>query len=237
MRLKLLFQLENNILDVQYRKGIISWIKKAIQEYEEEFYNEIYNLNNKKTFCFAPILSSPKFSKEFVVMDNGAFSVIFSSYNYVHSIKIYNAFLNQKFKKFSLNKNSMTLINIVMMSEKEIITSSIKIKMSSPIISRNHNRETLKDMYYSFKHEEFYDFIKINIVEQLETEGLDSSLMDTFSIKPINARKTVVPLYEKMIECSIGTFELQGKVKLLDYLYKAGIGSKKAMGFGLFEVM
>ena len=39
-----------------------------------------------------------------------------------------------------------------------------------------------------------------------------------------------------MIECSIGKFELEGNIKLLDYLYKAGIGAKKAMGFGLFEI-
>ena len=40
-----------------------------------------------------------------------------------------------------------------------------------------------------------------------------------------------------MIECSLGSFELTGERELLDYLYKAGMGSKKAMGFGLFEII
>ena len=40
-----------------------------------------------------------------------------------------------------------------------------------------------------------------------------------------------------MIECSIGIFKLQGDKTLLNYLYRAGIGAKKAMGFGLFEVI
>ena len=40
-----------------------------------------------------------------------------------------------------------------------------------------------------------------------------------------------------MIECSLGIFELHGDIELLKYLYKAGIGSKKAMGFGLFEII
>ena len=56
MRLKLIFQLENNKLDIQYRKSIISWIKHALQSYDENLFQEIYNNNNKKTFTFAPIL-------------------------------------------------------------------------------------------------------------------------------------------------------------------------------------
>ena len=58
MRLKLFFKLENNIIDVQYRKGIISWIKHAIQEYDKNLFNQIYSANQKKTFTFAPILSN-----------------------------------------------------------------------------------------------------------------------------------------------------------------------------------
>ena len=109
--------------------------------------------------------------------------------------------------------------------------------MSSPIICRNHNRETLKDMYYSFERPEFEKYIKINILEQMEKERLDSSLLEGFKIQPVDGKKIIVKLYEKKIETSIGIFEVEGKTELLDYLYRAGIGSKKAMGFGLFEII
>ena len=110
--------------------------------------------------------------------------------------------------------------------------------MSSPIIVRNHNRETQKDMYYSFeKAEEFNKYIKINIEEQMKEEGLDLNLLEGFEIKPIKTKKTVVKVYEYSIECSIGTFELTGNTILLDYLYKSGIGTKKAVGFGLFDII
>lgn len=237
MRLKLIFKLENTKLDIQYRKSIISFIKHAIQTYDEKLFEEMYQNNSKKTFTFSPILSHPVFEKEQIILSDAQISIIFSAYNYLYALHLYNAFLNQKNKKFSLNQNSMTLTNIIMIPEKNINSETIQIKMASPIVCRNHNQKTLKDMYYSFDREEFNTFIKINIAEQMKNEGLDISLLEGFSIKPIRAKKVIITLYEKQIESSIGTFELQGDKKLLDYLYKAGIGSKKAMGFGLFEII
>ncbi len=52
MRLKLQFELENNILDIQYRKSIISYIKHSIQEYDKDLFEEMYKDNNMKTFTF-----------------------------------------------------------------------------------------------------------------------------------------------------------------------------------------
>lgn len=237
MRLKLYFELENQTISIQYRKSIISFIKHAIQEYDETLYQEIYAGNNKKTFTWAPILSKPKFEKEKIILGDTNFSIIFSAYNYLYALHIYNAFLNQKQQKFSLNQNSMTLKSISIIPEKQITTNRIPIRMSSPIICRNHDRETLKDMYYSFERPEFEKYVRINILEQMKKEALDSSLLEGFKIQPIQGKKVIVKLYEKKIEASIGTFELEGKTKMLDYLYRAGIGSKKAMGFGLFEII
>lgn len=237
MRLKLIFQLENNILDIQYRKSIISWIKHALQAYDENLFQEIYNNNNKKTFTFAPILSNPKFDKEKVTMQDNQFSIVFSAYNYIYGLHLYNSFVKQKFQKFSLNQNSMKLTSIIMLKEKEINENEITIKMSSPIICRNHDKTTLKDMYYAYDREEFTKYLKINIEEQLTAENLNTALLNDFEITPINAKKIIIPVYEKMIECSVGIFKIHGNIELLKYLYKAGIGSKKAMGFGLFEII
>lgn len=236
MRLKLVFQLENNTLDIQYRKSIISWIKHALQQYDENLFQEIYNNNNKKTFTFAPILSKPKFNKKEITMQDNQFSIVFSAYNYIHGLHLYNSFLKQKFQKFSLNKNSMTLTNICMIPENKIIQSSIKVKMSSPLIVRNHNRETLKDLYYGIDKQEFEKYLKINIEEQIKAENLDTSLLQDFKIIPIQAKKIVIPLYEKMIECTVGSFELQGNIELLEYLYKAGMRCEEGHGIRLVRI-
>lgn len=241
MRIKLEFELENAVIDIQYRKSIISWIKKSIQEYNEELYQQLYANTNpiKKTFCFAPILMHPEFSMDTktINLSEPSFQIIFSFYDYAYALHLFNAFNFQKNQKHPLCKNSMTLKQIIMLPEKQIHKNSIDIKMISPVICRNHDRKTLKDMYYSFEKAEFYQFININILEQMKNEGLDSSILTDFKIESIQARKTVIAVYEKMIECSIGTFRLTGDTKLLKYLYQAGIGSKKAMGFGLFEII
>lgn len=223
MRFKMYFELEQPKLDIQYRKSIISYIKHALQEYDEKLYQEIYAGNNKKTFTWAPILPKPKFEQENIELQDNNFSILFSAYNYLYALHLYNAFLNQRQKKFSLNQNSMTLKNIVMIPEKTIHSNKIQVKMISPIICRNHNQETQKDMYYSFERPEFEKYIKINILEQMKAENLDSSLLEEFKITSIKGKKTIIKLYEKKIEVSIGEFELQGNKQLLDYLYRGGI--------------
>lgn len=237
MRLKLFFELENNKIDVQYRKSIISWIKHALENYDENLYKEMYDSNHKKTFTFATILPKPQFGKEEVILKDNQFSIIFSAYNYVYALHIYNAFLKQKYQKYSLHQNAMTLTNMILIPEKEIIENEITIKMSSPMIVRNHDRETRKDIYYAFNKEGFEKYLRINIEEQLQAENLDTKILEEFKITPVQAKKIIIPVYEKMIECSIGIFKLQGDKTLLNYLYCAGIGAKKAMGFGLFEVI
>lgn len=234
MRLKLAFELEKPELDIQYRKSLISFIKHSIQEYSIELFEELYGKGKikKKTYTFAPILNKPSFKEDKIILEGTSFYVIFSSYNFAYSLHLYNAFLAQKKKIFHLNRNSMTLTKITVIKEKEIKSNEIILKMASPLIVRNHDRETLKDMYYSFeKKEEFNKYIKINILEQMKEEALDSSILEGFSIEPINAKKAIVKLYEYSIECSLGIFKLTGNTKLLEYLYKSGIGTKKGMGF------
>ncbi|MCI8519839.1 MAG: CRISPR-associated endoribonuclease Cas6 [Clostridia bacterium] len=230
MRLKLDFELEKPELDIDYRRCLISFIKHSIQEYDQNLFEDLYEKGKtkKKTYTYSTILNHPKFEENNIELGGTGFYIIFSGYNYAYLLHLYNAFLKQKHKVFHLNQNSMKLTKVTVLRENNISTNSINIKMSSPICVRNHDRETKKDMYYSFeKEEEFNKYIRINILEQMKEEGLDSSLLEGFSIEPINARKAIVKVYEYSIECSIGTFILTGNTELLNYLYKSGIGTKK----------
>ena len=95
-----------------------------------------------------------------------------------------------------------------MIPEKSINSDKIQVKMASPIICRNHNRETLKDMYYSFERPEFEKYIKINIEEQMKQENLDSSLLERFKITAINSKKTIIKLYDRPKEEQDGLYAL-----------------------------
>lgn len=45
MRLKLYFKLENEKFPIQYRKSILSFIKRSLTEYSEEYYKNTNGQN------------------------------------------------------------------------------------------------------------------------------------------------------------------------------------------------
>ena len=237
MRLKLNLDLENENLPIQYRKSVISFIKLSLNEYDEKYYKKFYNEKDNiiKPFTFSVFFKSPQFKEDEIIIKNKRIELNISIADYETSIVLYNAFNHQKNKKFSLNKNSWTLKNINMMIEKEIISEEITIKFMSTLVVRS--RENRKDYYYSFNDDKFLDTLKMNIKEQLKITDIPKETVDKFKIETISAKKVIVKFYEKKIETSTGIFKIYGDKKLLEYLYKAGMGSKHSSGFGMFQII
>lgn len=239
MRYKLYYELENSKIDIQYRKNFLSFIKKSLYEYNQEYYKKLYNEKDCiiKPYSFAIFFNNPEFINNKVIIKDKKVQLNITIANMELAIIFYNAFNNQKSKKFSLENNSMILNNIVMLPENQINTNEIKIKFLSPLVVLNKDRESKKDYFYSYGHEKFFETLKINIREELKISNLSEKLLEKFNIKMVNARKIVVKFYEKQIECTTGIFILSGDIELLNYLYKAGIGSKRSSGFGMFSII
>ena len=237
MRLKLNLYLENENLPIQYRKSVISFIKLSLNEYDEKYYKKFYNEKDNiiKPYTFSVFFKSPEFKEDKIIIKDKRIELNISIADYETSIILYNAFNHQKNKKFSLNKNSWTLKNISMMMEKEIADEEITIKFMSPLVVRS--RVNRKDYYYSFNDNEFLDTLKMNIKEQLKITNIPKETVDKFKIETVSAKKVIVKFYEKKIETSTGIFKISGDKKLLEYLYKAGMGSKHSSGFGMFQII
>lgn len=237
MRLKLNLDLENENLPIQYRKSIISFIKLSLSEYNEEYYKKFYNQKDNiiKPFTFSVFLKFPQFKEKETIIENRKIELNISIADYGNSIILYNAFNHQKNKRFPLNKNSWTLKNISMIMEKKVTSDELNIKFMSPLVVRS--RIDKKDYYYSFNDEEFLHTLKTNIKEQLKITNIPTDIVDNFNMKAINAKKIIVKFYEKKIETSAGTFKISGDKNLLEYLYKAGMGSKRSSGFGMFQII
>lgn len=237
MRFKLNFKLENEILPLQYRKSIISFIKLSLSEYNEQYYKKYYNNKDTiiKPYTFAVFFHNPKFEEDKISIKEKRLELNISIADYETSIIFYNAFNHQKNKKFSLDKNSLTLENINMLLEKTIDSEEITIKFMSPLVVRNHSRDN--DYYYSFNDQEFNDILKVNIKQELKITDIPEKLVDNLEINAIKAKKVIVKFYEKKIETSTGIFKIYGDRQLLKYLYDAGIGSKRSSGFGMFQIM
>lgn len=224
MRYKLYFALENPEMPIDYRKNIISYIKHSLQEYDEKYYKKFYNEKDPiiKPYTFAIFLKQPQINAEEIIVEDKRFELNISIEDYETAIVLYNAFNKQKYKNFSINRNSFTLKNIEMAIEKEIKANSIAIKFLSPLCVRE--RRNKKDYYYSFEHKEFEGTLKMNIKEQLKITNIPKEIVEDLKITPIKAKKVINKFYEKKIECSTGTFNLQGDIQLLNYIYKARNG-------------
>lgn len=237
MRFKLYFKLEKEEIPIQYRKTIISYFKHSLEEYNQKYYQKYYNEKDPiiKQYAFSAYYKQQKIEKDKIILEDQRLEINITTSDYETGIILYNSFNKQKHKKYSLNNNSMTLENITIANEKEITTEKISVKFQAPLCIRL--RENSKDYYYSYENEKFEETLKINIKEQLKITNMPTEIVDTFTIKPIKAKKVLIKFYEKCIECSTGTFELSGNKELLKYLYKSGIGSKHSAGFGMFQII
>lgn len=237
MRMKLYFTLENEKMPIDYRRSIISFIKLSLSEYSENEFKKYYNQKDNivKPYAFSVFFKHPQINAKEIILEDKQFEMNMTIENYKTAIIMYNAFNHRKNKKFSINQNSWTLQNIVLIPEKEIKENKIIIKFQSPLCARE--REEYKDYYYSFENEKFEETLKMNVKEQLKITEFPKQIVDTLKITPIKAKKVIIKFYEKQIECSTGIFELEGDIELLNYLYKAGMGSKHSAGFGMFQIV
>lgn len=238
MRLKLYFELENEKMPIQYRKCILSFIKKSLSEYSEEYYKRLYDGNKPivKPYTFSVFFENPKIENEEIVLTKKAFELNMAIQDYEIAVALYNSFNHQKNKSFSIRNNSWNLTNIAMLPEKNITSESIDIKFQSPLVARN--RQNKKDYYYSYTNpEKFLETLKINIREELKITDIPPETVETFEITPIETKKVIIKFYEKQIETSTGKFNIKGDKRLLEYLYKAGLGSKRSAGFGMFQII
>ncbi len=237
MRFKLYFTLETLQIPIQYRKCIISFFKHCLSSYNEAYYKKYYHEKDTtiKNYAFSTYYKQSQIQNENIILKDHQFELNVTTSDYETGIILYNAFHKQQHKKYPLPNNTMTLQTIRMMPEKEITTPKIVIKFQAPLCVRS--RINQKDYYYSYQAKEFQDILKINIREQLKITDIPEEIVDTFEIKPINAKKVMIKFYEKCLECSIGVFEISGKKELLTYLYQAGMGSKHSAGFGMFQII
>ena len=252
MRINLNFELENNIINKEYRLTIMSFIKDALKNYSQNTYNSLYKDNTKmKAFTFGVFLPDAKINDDNIELSSRYINVTFSIFDNQLFIELYNSFnstINKRYPKDENTKSQMimTLKKITMQNEKPIKQNKILIKFLSPLVLRSHNRETNKDIYLTFKDNNFNDILNQSIERLAKEFDFESSQI---KLIPLNltdgngniiqeeSKTTVVPFKEFLINVSYGKFCLEGDINLLNNLYKTGMGSRRSEGFGLFEVL
>lgn len=242
MRLKLEMKLENLFLVRDNHSSFISFFKKALTQCNEgKQFEKFYKDTNIKEFTFTLSLGKCKYTKEEIILENEKIYIIVSIKDKgMDKFIIYNALLNQRNKKFPLPKgNSMTLINITQIKSEEIKSSKIVVKttIGSGLCVREHNPQTNKDKYYVFNEEGFEDQLYKVLEQQGINAGFSKTICKNIKFIPINCKKVVSMHYGQYIDITIGTFQLEGDSRLLQYFYECGLGSRTSSGYGMIDIL
>ncbi len=238
MHIKIEAYLAKPELTAEYRRTLVSFIKKSLMTYDEQLYKKMYvNSNSIKPFTFAVKLNSPLFEKDKVILADERTELNLSTGDFALGIQMYNAFLKQKSIAFAMpNGNAMTVRRVLINNSAEVEKEKVNIKFLSPLVVRKHNTNNY-DKYLTYHDEDFQKELVQIVKYQLEVLcGLKLS-ENEFFIKPVAPRKTVVCSMGIKFSCSIGSFELSAPKNVINALYHYGMGSRRAECFGMFDLI
>lgn len=235
------FELGRPEMTIEYRKRVLSFLKKTLSEANGgKYFEKYFGSTAPKDYCFSVVLPDAKYTESKIIIEENIIKVIFSADNRDKTdFVMYCALLSQKNKTFPLgNGNCMVLKSIKEIRMPEIKNSRMIFKTSrgSSICVREHNRENNKDKYYIYSDDKFREKIKEVLALQLRKVAIEDDVNE-IKINPIQCKKVVVKHYGQFIDTSVGIFEISAKPYILQYLLNVGIGSRKSAGFGMIDLV
>ncbi len=237
MQLELLFRANDGFVPVDYRPFVMSVFKGALSKLYKNVFNDIYSKDNiqSKSFTFSTYFQKSTMQNGKIILPTKRFKAILSSYDYSLIMYLYNSMLLRLNKTFAIPmKTSVTLTGVNIKDVPDIEKDEIKIQFLSPMLIRDRGVD--KERYIDYQEDDFNE--KLNIVTKNFIDTLDVKFSnEKIELVPVQPKRTVVKCMGLLFNSSYGTYILKGDPKLLTYLYKSGIGSRRGEGFGMFKVI
>ncbi|MDT7880524.1 MAG: CRISPR-associated endoribonuclease Cas6 [Candidatus Hydrothermia bacterium] len=249
MRFKVIFHLNNSKFPIIYRNRFISFFKLALEK--ENVLNYYYNAKKPKPFTFA-LITNAKISKDnekfhffdyeievnYFILQNKSLSLIFSTYDYEFGVYIYNGIL--KIKEFKFSKE-ITLYprKILLLNEPKFDNNEYQFKTISPILIENKEDKPILPSNENFISE-FNNFHR-KIFESFNLTYEDLEI-DFLSYRKVVVKHFLESFKEKtnknymFLTCFEGIFKIKGNPKVIEFLYKKGIGNRTSQGFGCVDI-
>ena len=223
-------------IPIKYQSIFLSLLKRGLENAAPEVYKELYENNKEKLFSQAIIFNGAKFEKENIILKTPSITYLFSTPKADLAMAVYNTFIYlKKMKAVPLVSESTIKVKSVSSIYQEAITEKqVIFQAVSPILARDHNRETRKDWFLDFNDEKYEVVLKQNLINRLVPEmgrGVQYDI-ENLKMKPLNMKKTVTKAYEKFYQGAIGTIELTGEPYLLNVIRDVGLGAKTGLYFG-----
>ncbi|MBC1499283.1 CRISPR-associated endoribonuclease Cas6 [Listeria weihenstephanensis] len=240
MRLKISCELTSDKIPADYRRKVVSVMKAGLSKSNEEKYKEMYSGNKQKNFTFSVYLPKPVFNGTVIELEQKKLVINFATADAELGINYYNALMNVRNKLLPFSTmNQIRVKDIKIVREEPIVSDRIAFKTLSPIVCRDHNKETRKDWFYWWEEDAFEAILKRNLYFQLRDKFGEyvKDDIEALQFKKVAIKKTVVVCYNLHVACSLGKFELVGQPYLLNHFVQGGIGSMRGMGFGMIETI
>lgn len=234
-KLKLDFELENNIVDNNLNIAFASFLKQSLEVYDNDLYQSMFVEKYKhiKKYCYCLKMNPVKRENGKTFLEDNRFIVELTSLDFNELIIFYNMFLlKQKgHESFSLNQNSMKLKRVWLLPYKPKISNHVIIKMQSPLVVRDYTDEGQK--YLSIEDDNFENALNKNVNRFLN----DVSINDEVNIRLIKGKKTVMSLFRFKANASLGFLEIKGSEEAIKALSLSGLGSYRGAGAGMFKII
>lgn len=242
MRFQVQLLIENDMIPKDKNRIILSILKHCFSSYNKDYYNSLYesNKNTIKEFTFSLNLGDCKFLRDEILIPNKKIYLNFSAYNYEDGIMFYNSILANKGKKYSVGNNVFTIEKISLVKEKTIYSDEAVFKTMSPIVIREHSGDNKKTWYHSLKTEKGQAVFMENLKYQLRDVFGDRVLDDLSDLSVYiseDNKEVKVKNYGIALFSNIAKLKIKAQPYILDYIYKAGIGSKRGSGFGMVDIV
>lgn len=236
MRLKVECELRENKVTTFYNQKILSFFKHSLEFYSKEIKDFYYSEAKEKDMSFACYFSLEKISNNEIYLKDNIFKIFITFNSITDGLHYYNSFINSKHKKikFKLGNNEFCIKNIVKLQEKKIDDDVAIFQTLSPIVIREKTKD--KKDFFHILDENGIKILYKNIKFLLE-KNFSKETLEKIEIIPIKTKKTIVSFYGIKFPTTKGIFAIKGDKNILEYFYKAGLGSKKSSGFGMLEII
>ncbi len=241
MRYSVELVLENDSISKDKNRIILSLLKHNFSSYDKGYYQELYeeSSNKVKPFTFSLYMGDCKFLKEEITIPNKKIILNYSTNDFRNGIMFYNSMLQNKGKAYSIKNNTLKVNRINLLNEKTIMDDEAVFITMSPISVRDHNGDNKKTWYHTLNEEEGKKIFMKNLIFQLLDEFGDDRMLDFEEIefKVLGNKEVKVKNYDIEVLGNICKLKIKAKPYILDYLYKAGIGSMRSSGFGMVNIV
>lgn len=239
MRLKMIFQLKRPELDIEYRRAFLSLLKDCFKHQSLKVFEKLYGSGTPmKPFTFGIFLPQPRFVHNTIKLNSNAITMNFSTVYPELGTYFYSSLI-KKWKRSEAYPlpgcNSLQLKRVSLQTEIPITSSEMVFKTLSPFLVRLHHQQSNHDEYLTKKHHLFISQLEKIISVMLEEL---TGAQDRVKFIPVKINQCIpIKHFGTLVGGNTGVFKLIGRPDVLDFIYKAGVGSRRSEGFGLLEVV